>query len=331
MEERKKLYPLKFMPIFKEKVWGGDAIKTKLGLNYGNLPNCGEAWMLSGMEDDDSIVVNGFLEGNSLSDLIEVYMGDLVGEKIHAKFGLQFPILVKWIDAREKLSVQVHPNDVMAKKYGSLGKSEMWFVQEAKENASLICGFKDIVNREKVLKAISEHKEESVLKRCKPSKGDLFYVPAGTIHSIEEGLLLAEIQQCSDITFRIYDWNRQLDGKNPRDLHIEEALDAIDFSKESDAGLVSYGKRENVSNSMLNTDFFTINYLNLTQGIEKDFSEIDSFVVYLCTKGNAVLKADDKLVEIGLGELILIPASNSILNIFPDTTGCVLVETYMAQ
>lgn len=336
MEDR-TLYPLKFEPLFKEKVWGGHAIRETLGLDYGNLPNCGEAWMLSGMEGDESVVANGFLEGNTLVDLVEVYMGDLVGEAVYQEFGLQFPLLVKWIDAAQDLSVQVHPDDGLAmERDGCLGKSEMWFVRQAAPEAGLICGFKPGVNQMKYLKSLKENKLESVLLQEPVRPGDVFHIPAGTVHSIRSGILLAEIQESSDITYRIYDWNRPgLDGK-PRKLHVEAALKALKFderqsSGEEKAGRVMYGRVSNMTNPVLDTPHFCANYLPLVQGVEKDFSALDSFVVYLCLKGGGVLKVDGKSVEIRQGELVLVPAVCEIVDIYPDSRGCELLEVYMPQ
>lgn len=338
MEER-TLYPLKFIPIFKQRVWGGRAIRDVLGLDYGKMDKCGEAWMLSGLEGDESLVANGFLEGNTLVDLVEVYMGDLVGEGIYQRFGLQFPLLFKWIDASADLSVQVHPNDELAmEREGCLGKDEMWFVRQAELGSHLICGFKPGVNQARYLKALKDGKIEEVLQREAVNRGDLFYIPAGTVHSLGTGLLMAEIQQSSDITYRIYDWNRLgLDGK-PRALHIEQALRALDFGEDAqgrktakESGKILYGRTENTTNPMLDTPHFQVNYLPLTQGVEKDFTGMDSFVVYLCSAGGGVIKADGKAVEIKQGELVLIPACCDLVDLFPDTSGMELLETYLPE
>lgn len=335
-DQERSLYPLKFFPIFKEKVWGGENIRKVLGLNYGDLPNCGEAWVLSGMDGDESVVANGFLEGNTLVDLVEVYMGDLVGEEIYQKYGLQFPLLFKWIDAAQDLSVQVHPDDELAReREESLGKNEMWFIRRAEPEARLVCGFKDGVNQMRYLKALQENKLESVLQTVPVHAGDVFHIPAGTVHSIGKGILLAEIQQSSDITYRLYDWNRPgMDGK-PRELHLEQALKALRFSEKEyphgGPGRSDYHAHANTTTPLVDTPWFQTNYLPLMQGIEKDFTGLDSFVVYMCAKGAAVIKADGKAVEIKQGELVLIPAMCEIVDIYPDTLGCELLETYMGE
>ncbi|MDE6493952.1 MAG: class I mannose-6-phosphate isomerase [Bacteroidales bacterium] len=336
MEER-NLYPLKFIPIFKSKIWGGTAIKDVLGLDFGKMPNCGEAWMLSGLEGEESVVANGFLEGNTLVDLVEVYMGDLVGDSVYRHFGLQFPLLFKWIDAAADLSVQVHPDNGLAmEREGCLGKDELWFVRQAEMGARLICGFRHGVNQMKYLKALKEDRLEEVLNEEPVDTGDMFYVPAGTVHALRSGILLAEIQQSSDLTYRIYDWHRNgMDGK-PRQLHIEQALKALRFEDSPSAGdkrqmqgRLRYGRVLNTSNTIVEAPHFQVNYLPLTQGIEKDFTGLDSFVVYLCSGGGAVLKADGKAVEIKQGELVLVPAVCEIVDIYPDTCGCELLETYI--
>lgn len=338
MEER-TLYPLKFIPIFKSKVWGGNAIKEVLGLDFGKMPNCGEAWMLSGLEGEESVVANGFLEGNTLVDLVEVYMGDLVGEEVYRRFGLQFPLLFKWIDATADLSVQVHPDDELAmEREGGLGKDEMWFIRQAEMGARLVCGFKPGVNQMKYLKALKEGKIEDVLHQEEATRGDVFHIPAGTVHALRAGILLAEIQQSSDTTYRIYDWNRMgTDGK-PRQLHVEQALKALDFGDGPqgrkpvlEAGKIPYARVLNTSNPMLDTPHFRVNYLPLNQGVEKDFTGTDSFVAYLCSAGGGVLKADGKAVEIKQGELVLVPACCNIVDLYPDTCGMELLETYLSE
>lgn len=358
--EEQRLYPMKFLPIFKERIWGGDRIKTVLGLNPGDdMPACGEAWMLSGLEDEDSVVANGFLEGNTLSELTEVYMGDLVGEAVYQRFGCQFPLLFKWIDAKADLSVQVHPSDELAmEREGGLGKSEMWFVREAQPDARLICGFKEGVTRGMYLKALQAHRIERVLQSYPVREGEVYYLPAGTVHALGAGLLVAEIQQSSDITYRIHDWDRKDSQGKERQLHIVEAMDALVFPAEDgqghdhcgcghdhahghehghahddcdcgQAGPVPYRRQLNRTQTLVDGPHFHTGYLGLTAGIEKDLSDIDSFVVYMCTAGQAVLKADGQVVEIGMGELVLLPACTRQVSLYPDVKGCELLEVYM--
>lgn len=360
--EEKRLYPMKFIPIFKERIWGGNRIKTVLGLDPGEMPACGEAWMLSGLEDDDSVVANGFLEGNTLSELTEVYMGDLVGEAVYQRFGCQFPLLFKWIDAETDLSVQVHPDDALAmEREGCLGKTEMWFVREARPGSRLICDFKDGVTKDVYLRALQDHRIERVLQPYKVQEGEAYYLPAGTVHALGAGLLVAEIQQSSDITYRIYDWDRKDSAGKERPLHVVEAMEALTFPGQAEAhehhdhcgcghdhghedgqgheggrggieppaGPIRYRRQLNRTQTLIDGPHFHTGYIGLTAAIEKDLSDIDSFVVYMCTAGQAVLKADGQVVEIGMGELVLLPACTDRVALYPDVKGCELLEVYM--
>ena len=226
-----QLYPLKFTPIYKDKIWGGNKIHDLLGLNYAPLPNCGEVWLLSSVAGEASIVSNGFLEGNEINELIEVYMGDLIGDQVYEKSGEGFPLLFKIIDANAALSVQVHPNDALAqRRHQCNGKTEMWYVMQADQGAKLISGFNRKMDRTSYLKHLNENSLKDVLNFENAQKGDVFYMPAGRVHAIGSGILLAEIQQTSDITYRIYDWDRKDANGMARDLHTELALDALDFT-----------------------------------------------------------------------------------------------------
>ncbi len=334
------LYPLKFKPQFFEKIWGGQKIKTELGLDFGNMPNCGEAWMLSGLEENPSVVENGFLKDNTLDELVEVYMSDLVGEKVYKKFGLLFPLLIKWIDANDDLSVQVHPDDELAHKlYGNtLGKTEMWYIQNASPDAKLICGLKDGVSKEMYEQRANDNKILSLLKEFKVTSQEAYYIPAGTVHSLRSGILLAEIQEASDLTFRIYDWDRRDKSGKEREMHKEEALKAINFDagdNEDEGGKVRYARNENIPNSMVYSPFFQTNFLTLSQPIVRDFSEQDSFVVYLCSEGSGVVKVGGNAegVTIKKGEVMLIPAIFDDVYLLPDTgsdtANLVLLETYL--
>jgi len=225
------LYPLKFHPVFKDKLWGGDKIKTVLGLDYGNLPNCGEAWVISGYSDNVSVVQNGFLQGNDLNELISIYMGDLVGDSVYEQFGDEFPLLLKFIDAHDWLSIQVHPDDELAqKRQMPNGKTEMWYILQADKDAKLITGFKEKIDSETYLKYLIENKLPEILNYETVDAGDVFFLPAGRVHATGPGILLAEIQQSSDATYRIYDWDRIDDAGKKRELHTSDALDAIDYS-----------------------------------------------------------------------------------------------------
>jgi mannose-6-phosphate isomerase len=200
------LYPLKFTPVFKDKIWGGDKLKTILNKDFSDLPNCGESWEISAVQDDISVVSNGFLKGNNLEELIEVYMGDLVGEKVWEKFGCECPLLIKFIDANDNLSIQVHPNDELsAERHDAYGKTEMWYVVQADPGARLISGFSGKINKAEYLKYLGNGHLEDILNYEEVSAGDVFFIPAGRVHAIGKGIVVAEIQQTSDVTYRIFD------------------------------------------------------------------------------------------------------------------------------
>ena len=311
------LYPLKFKPIFKDKVWGGQKIKNVLKHNVGDLPNCGEAWVLSGVENEQSVATNGFLAGNELNELVEVYMGDLVGEKNFEHFGNQFPILVKILDTNDWLSVQVHPDDVLAKKRGlGNGKNEMWYIMDAEKDAELICGFKKELSKNEYLKYFKDGKLKSILNYEKVENGDVLYMPAGRVHALGPGLLLAEIQQSSDTTYRIYDWDRVDNEGKGRDLYVDEALDALDFKVEQKYK-TAYRDAENETCSIVNTPHFVTNLINLDKGLVKDYAPLDSFIIQLCVEGEYILKYEDGFEQVKAGESILIPAMLNDVHIQP--------------
>ena len=286
------LYPLKFKTIYKDKIWGGQKIKTYLHKDFGSLPNCGETWEISGVKSDVSVVANGDLEGESLAVLLEKYKDELVGKKVYDHFGNIFPLLVKFIDANEDLSIQVHPDDELAKKrHNSFGKTEMWYVIEADPGATLIAGFnKELTEQEYVDKFNSGHLTD-VLNKEDVAAGDVFFLPAGRVHTIGKGLLIAEIQQTSDITYRIYDFDRLDDKGNKRELHTEEALAAIDY-KHYPEYKTSYEPQMNQTVKLVSCPYFTTNLLDFTESTTKDYSNLDSFVIYVCVDGGFTVKYD---------------------------------------
>jgi mannose-6-phosphate isomerase len=324
-----KLYPLKFKPIFKDKIWGGQKIRTVLNMDYSPLPNCGEVWVLSGVEGDETTIKNGFLEGNELNEIVEVYMGDLVGDRIFQKFGNEFPILIKFIDANDWLSIQVHPDDDLARKrHNSQGKSEMWYILDAEKDAQLISGFSKEVNKDDYQKHLENHTLKEILNFEKVSKGDVYYMPAGRVHALGPGVLLAEIQQTSDITYRIYDWDRIDEKGMQRELHTELALDAIDFQVQKDYK-TNYKPAKNETIKVVESPHFITSFITLTKAVRKDFSKMDSFIIYICVKGSAVLKCDEgEIYPFGIGEVMLVPAVINSLEIHP-APHCDLLEVYL--
>ena len=298
------LYPIKFEPILKQKVWGGDKL-NKL-FNKIAKGNIGESWEISGVEENVSKINNGPLKGKTLNWLLENYKEKLVGEKVYRDFGNKFPLLFKFIDAREDLSVQVHPDDILAKKrHNSFGKTEMWYILDVEKDGRLILGFSEEMNQQKYLKALSENRVTEILNSEPIKKGDAFILNPGTVHAIGAGILLAEIQQTSDITYRIYDWDRPDINGQMRQLHNDLALEAIDFSPSK--AKMNYSEEENTPVAIGTTNFFTANKLILSKNLIRNLEEISSFTVYMCMEGTAVIETDDFSEEIKKGETVLIP------------------------
>ncbi len=312
------LYPFTLKPIFKDKIWGGRKIRTSLGMDFGTLPNCGEVWLVSGYKDDQSIVENGFLEGNGLNELVEVYMGELVGEKVFSRYGNEFPILIKIIDSNDWLSIQVHPDDELARKRKlDHGKSEMWYVLDADPEAELISGFNMDVEVETYKEHIEGNTIKDLLNIVHVDKGDVFYIPAGRVHALGPGCLLAEIQQTSDTTYRIYDWNRMDAAGMMRKLHTEEAQAAIDFKKTEDCK-TAYTSEPNKTTSLVTSPYFITRLINAEKPVLKNISELDSFVIYMVVEGNCTLKYEEGEIGMKLGETVLVPASMGNIVLEPN-------------
>ncbi len=304
------LYPLKFKAIYKDKIWGGQNIKNLLKKDVGNIPNCGEMWLISGIQGDETLVENGFLAGNTINELCEVYMQDILGDKVFTKYGEIFPLLIKILDSNDYLSVQVHPDDALAKKRHNqdFGKSEMWYIMHAEKDAELISGFSKDSNKEELLEKLEKKELTDILNIEKVKAEELYYLPAGRVHALGPGVMLAEIQQSSDITYRIYDWDRLgVDGL-PRELHLEQAMEAIDFSAH-DNYKTHYHAELNKTSKMLETPNFTSNILVFNQILEKNYREIDSFIVYLCLESAVEVHYEKGKEVVKQGEAILIPAS----------------------
>ena len=302
------LYPLKFKPRFKDRIWGGDSLATSMGKKLPEGKKIGESWELSGVQGDISVVANGKLKGNNLEELIEVYMGDLVGDKVYDKFGIEFPLLIKLIDAQDVLSIQVHPDDELSReRHNSYGKTEMWYVIANEPGAFLYVGFKDRVTREQYLDAVANGNLPELLAKWEVKPGDAYFIPAGTIHAIGKGLLIAEIQQTSDVTYRVDDWGRVDDKGKPRELHTELAVDAIDFGEPKNLN-VTATPVVNESVNIAKCQYFTTNEIELDGTVERDYVPLDSFVIYMCLDGEMKVLypgGEETLVK---GETMLVPA-----------------------
>lgn len=322
------LYPLKFEPILKDKIWGGTRLKTMLYKEISDANCCGESWEVSGLVGDESMIINGFLAENNLNELLEIYMTELVGEKNYEKYGLGFPLLIKFIDAQDNLSVQVHPNDELAqRKYGQSGKTEMWHVIASEPGSGLYVGFNKTVSKAQFEEAIANGTVEDVLQFYPVQPGDTFMIPAGTVHAIGKGVLLAEIQQPSDITFRVFDWNRVDDEGNSRELHVQEALEAIDFDHQTDNFKVEYQPQLNKTVRLVRSQYFNTSLLEFDQPLNKSFVEIDSFVIYMCLDGQILLAYGDERERLETGEVVLIPAEMEEVQLLPARKSKVL-EVY---
>ena len=324
-----ELYPLKFQPIIKEIIWGGEKLKTLLNKDTGIVKKAAESWEISAIQGSISVVSNGYLAGNSLEEIIEIYMGDLVGDKIYEMFGIEFPLLIKYIDAQDNLSIQVHPDDKLAKeRHNAYGKSEMWYIIQAEKGASLISGFSNEVNKEIYLKHFKEKTLQNILNTEIVKPGDVFYIPAGRVHAIGPGILLAEIQQTSDVTYRIYDWDRKDKNGKGRELHTDFALDAIDYNFYNNYK-TTYPKKLNKTENLLNCKHFTTNIIEFDKTLEKDYSAIDSFVIYMCTEGSFTLDYKHDTLKVNKGDTILVPATLKEQVLFPDEK-CTLLEIYIS-
>jgi mannose-6-phosphate isomerase len=307
------LYPLKFKPRIKERIWGGQAILKKKGKAASRLAKdklYGESWDLSSVKGDVSVVSNGFLKGNSLEEVIEVYMGELVGEENFERYGLGFPLLVKYLDCNDKLSVQVHPDDTLAmERHDSFGKTEAWYVVDCKPGAAIYLGFKDLnITREEYIAAVAESRLADLLNRVEVKPGDVFFIPAGTVHALGAGIEVVEVQQTSDVTYRIYDWDRVDASGNGRELHTALAVDAIDF--EADAELLhrKYDLAKGGEAKVIESPYFTMVLHDVADEKRLERSDIDSFIIYIALKGDAMVVADGNEESLAEGEVMLIPA-----------------------
>lgn len=322
---KSELYPLVFKPIAKDRIWGGTKLQSELNKEISSQ-NIGETWEISTVPGDVSIVNNGAYAGLTLNELVSKYPIEVLGTGVHKKFGTEFPLLFKFLDAKEDLSIQLHPNDELAKKrHNSFGKTEMWYVMQADEGARIIVGFKEKISPEEYLHHLDDKTLPSVLNEIEVKKGDIFFLETGTVHAIGGGIVIAEIQQTSDITYRIYDWDRVDAEGNSRELHIEEALDAIvydiiDTKKE-------YETIVNESNAAVHCPYFTTNVIPL-DGKMKFTKNGVSFTVFVCTEGMFTIAPEGgKEYSFQKGDTVLIPAK---LSDFELTGKATLLEIFIS-
>lgn len=317
------MYPLKFYPILKERLWGGTKLGDILGKPLQNTIT-GESWELSGVEGDVSVVSNGELAGTSLKDLISEDPDGILGRSVGDRFGKEFPILIKFIDAKQDLSIQLHPDDELARiRHNSFGKTEMWYIMDSDEDAQLIVGFKRTVTKEEYLESLKNDRLTDLLNYESVREGDAFLINPGKVHAIGAGTLLAEIQQTSDITYRVFDFNRRDKNGNLRELHTDLALDAIDFEKKDDF-MIKYSQKAGSRNLMVDCPYFQTNFLRLSEIFSIDLSGRDSFIIYMCVGGDATIANPEGSASINKGETVLISADTKVVDI--QTTGAELLE-----
>ena len=319
-----KLYPLQFEPILKDRIWGGTKLKTYLNKPIASEIT-GESWEISTVENDVSIIANGVFKGKSLNELINDFPEQVLGTKVFEQFGKQFPLLFKYLDARKDLSIQVHPNDELAKKrHNSFGKTEMWYVMQADDDARLIVGFKEKSSPEEYIQHLENKTLLNILDTKKVKKGDVFFLETGTVHAIGAGTVIAEIQQTSDITYRLYDFDRVDANGNTRELHVDLALEAINYDKGE--AQKEYSKIENTSNEVVDCSYFTTNFIPLNGNLNVNKNQ-NSFTVYMCVDGDFELILNEEKCNYKKGDTVLIPAS---LTDFQLSGKASLLEIYIS-
>lgn len=314
------LYPIKFEPILKERVWGGNNLVKSFNKRSASSKPIGESWELSGVQDDISIVKNGFLEGNDINEIVETYLGELVGDEIYEKFGSEFPILIKILDIQDRLSLQVHPNDEIAlERHDSYGKTEFWYIMDADPTAKIYIGFNRDTTPQELYDKCNDDSVVDLLNVVTPKKGDYFFIEPGTIHAATGGILVAEIQQVSDITYRVYDWGREHNPSTARETHLDLAIDCINYSKFENSIIE---KKE----ELVDCDYFKVNLLEIAKAKRLFSQDYGSFIIYICTEGEAKITTESSVEKIVKGETILIPASMGEYTIEKNSALCKLLE-----
>lgn len=359
----KKLYPFKFIPVASRRPWGGNALIKELGKSFvecdedgnevpvGQDVLIGESWELADMGFEDSVIANGWLAGNTIGEVMETYLERIVGENVYNNYGRQFPLLIKFLDINDKLSVQVHPDDeIAAERYDSLGKAEIWYVMDAKPGAKMYCGFNREVSAQEFYDRCHAGTVEEVLNVIYPKKGDSIYITPGTVHAADGGLLIAEVQESSDMTFRLYDWGREFNPATARQMHLEEAIDLIDY-RAFDPGLYRSGTHRcscgcnhehhhhdhegGVVETLVESPQFNVTKLNLTDPLHIYTEQFESFIVYICIEGAASIQVPStkdngeaymENYEFSKGEVILVPAEMPDFYLVPRDRSTVLLE-----
>ncbi len=311
----KKLYPLKFKPQWMPKAWGG------------------EFWDLCGFDKEASVVSEGYLAENDLPDILETYMGDLVGDEIFEWHNLYFPLLIKRLVVKDRLSVQVHPDDtVAAERFGEYGKTEFWYVLEAEPDARIWMGFREDTDAGALYKACQEGTADQLMNAYAPRPGDCFFIPTGTVHAAGGGLKIAEIQESSDMTFRLYDWGREHNPATRREMHLDQALDCIDYRKYDEATFSCHlGGAEDGVRVLVNDPHFVITSVKLSAPAHVPVASFKSCIVLQCLTGSLQVESDGARFPLAAGETMLLPASLDAVTLVPDAGGAHLLQAHIPQ
>jgi len=315
----------KFEPLLKQTLWGGDKIIPFKHLKT-RLENVGESWEISGVRDNETIVANGKEKGKSLNELVREQKGDLVGKENYERFGDEFPLLIKFIDARQDLSIQVHPNDEIAHRQGKTrGKTEMWYALAPTPGAQLYNGLKQKITPEQYKEMVENDTITDALARYEVHEGDVFFIPAGRIHAIGAGCFVTEIQQTSDVTYRIYDFKRKDKDGHYRELHTKEAAESIDYTVLPNYR-AGYEPKLNEGVQLVECPYFTTAVYDLTEPMTLDYSELDSFVILIGVKGEGRIVANGEELEFKMGDTILLPATTEEVKVAGTVK---FLETYV--
>ena len=351
----KKLYPLKFIPVPSRRPWGGSALVNELGKHFVEVDEegnetvlgadvlIGESWELADMGIEDSVVENGWLAGNTISEIMETYLERVVGEDVYNHFGRQFPLLIKFLDINEKLSVQVHPDDqVAAERYDSLGKAEIWYIMDAKPEAKMYCGFNRDTTAQEFYDRCQNGTVDEILNVIYPKKGDVIFITPGTVHAADGGILIAEIQESSDMTFRLYDWGREFDPATARKMHLDEAIDVINYNA-FDPSIYRKGplwgeesqEEDHMIQNLVECPQFNVSKIRLTDPLHIYTEKFESFIVYICLEGAASIQVPSEkengeacmeTYEFKKGETILVPADMPDFFLVPRDRETLLLE-----
>lgn len=321
------MQPIKFKPILKTTIWGGCKIPRIRHISGLEDKRIGESWEISGLEGSESVVDGGFYDGMSLSRLVGTLKGKLVGEENYRRFGNRFPLLIKFIDARQDLSIQVHPDDETALRHGIVnGKNEMWYLLDSEPYASLRCGMKEELSADDITKKVADGTICDSITQYNVKAGDCFYIPAGRVHSIGAGCLIAEIQQTSDTTYRLYDYNRRDSNGNLRQLHVRQATECIDYTVREDYRQ-TYKREKNVRVPLVECKYFKTSLYDIDHILQLDYSDLDSFVILICVKGSGTFTDDvGNIATIQECETVLVPAMTTALEVKGNLQ---LLETYI--